>query len=151
MRAPALLLLLAGCAAEPDERQNRVSNVQENGVEAPPGPPPSAEDLALSRSAADSLRLYYERIGRRDWSGAFAMREPVAGVTLERFKDRYEPYEDHRATIGTPSLPTRHEGAVWVQVPVQLYGRMEGGRPFGSVRAVVLKRGPGEERWRIVS
>ena len=150
MRALSFLLLLAGCGGDGDERGNRARNVQENAA-APPTAAPSAQDLALSVAAADALRLYYERIGRRDWRGAFAMREPAPGLTLERFAASFERYEDYRATVGIPSLPARQDGAVWVQIPVQLYGRMRSGRPFGSAGAITLKREAGAEAWRIVS
>jgi len=150
MRAFALLFLLAACGAEEDERGNRIGNRQENAVSAPAAQP-SAEDIAVSTAAAEALRLYYDRIGRRDWPAAFAMREPAPGLTLERFAASFERYEDYRATVGTPSLPARQDGFVWVQVPVQLYGRMRDGRPFGSVGAVMMRRPGGGGGWRIVS
>ena len=146
MRAFALVLLVAGCAEE-------AGNNAQNSAEAPPGaasPEPSAEDLALSRSAADALRLYYDHIARRDWPAAFAMRESQPGLTLERFVAGYERYRDYRATVGVPSLPARQDGVVWVDAPVQLYGRMADGSPFGSVGRVLLKRPPGSDRWTIV-
>jgi hypothetical protein len=150
MRGAVLILLLAGCGAQEQERGGRAANAQENAAAAPPAAV-SAEDMALSAAAAEALRLYYDRIGRGDWRGAFAMREPAPGLTLERFAASFERYEDYRATVGTPSLPARQDGELWVQVPVQLYGRMVGGRPFGSVGAVMLKRARGGEAWRIVS
>jgi hypothetical protein len=148
MRAFALLILLAGCGGAAEDQP---ANGAANRAAAPTAPPPSAQDVALSRGAADALRLYYERIGRRDWSGAFAMREPAPGLTLERFAANYERYRDYRATVGMPSLPARQDKAVWVQVPVQLYGRMRDGSPFGSVGMIVLRRGPGADGWKIQS
>lgn len=148
MRASALLILLAGCT---DAAQDPPANNLGNVAAAPRAPPPSARDVALSRGAADALRLYYQRIGRRDWSGAFAMREPAPGLTLERFAANYERYRDYRATVGMPSLPAHQDGAVWVQVPVQLYGRMRDGSPFGSVGMIVLRRGAGRDSWKIQS
>jgi hypothetical protein len=147
MRAFALLLLLAGCRGEP---QDRAANVVENGVRAQGTAPPAA-DVEVSRAAASALRLYYDHIGRREWRAAFSMRQPEPGLTLERFVANCERYEDYRATVGVPSLPARQDGGIWVQVPVQLYGRMRGGRPFGSVGAVMLRRAAGDDRWRILS
>ena len=148
MRVLALLLLLSGCGGE---QEQRAANVAQNEVVAPRAPPPSPQDVALSRSAADALRLYYDRIGRREWSAALAMREPAPGLTLERFAANYERYADYRATVGMPSLPARQNGAVWVQIPVQLYGRMRDGSPFGSVGMMMLRRDAGERRWKILS
>ncbi|HYJ30315.1 MAG TPA: hypothetical protein VEW25_08250 [Allosphingosinicella sp.] len=147
MRAIALLALLAGCGGEPE---NRAANQAENGVRAQSMSPPAA-DLELSRAAAAALGLYYEHLGRRAWRAAFAMRQPEPGLTIERFVANYQRYEDYRATVGVPSLPARRDGDIWVQVPVQLYGRMRGGRPFGSVGAVTLKRAAGDNRWLILS
>jgi hypothetical protein len=148
MRALAFLLLLAGCGADNEGREVAAANVQEKA--AAPAAPPSAEDVALSVAAADSLRLYYRRIFERDWAGAFAIREPASGLTLGRFAANFERYQEYRATVGMPSLPARQDGAVWVQIPVQLYGRMSDGSPFGSAGAIVLKRAAGSEEWRIV-
>ena len=147
MRFLVLLVLLAGCGGE----ETRTKNEVRNAVEAPAAPPPSAHDIALSRAAADALRLYYDRLARREWRDAFAMRAPAPGLTLERFTANYELYEDYRATVGVPSPPARQDGAVWVQVPVQLYGRMHDGSPFGSVGVIMLRRDAGSQRWRILS
>lgn len=148
MRFLAVLVLLAGCGAEEERAQ---ANVAQNNVAAPPAAPPAPEDVALSRAAADALRLYYDRLGRREWRAAFAMRAPAPGLTFARFVANYERYRDYRATVAMPSLPGRRDGAVWVQVPVQLYGRMRDGTPFGSVGVMMLKREAGEERWKIQS
>ena len=149
MRLLAVLVLLAGCTAE---EEHAPANVADKAAAAPPAaPPPTSEDVALSRAAADTLRLYYDRLGRREWRAAFAMRAPAPGLTLERFAANYERYRDYRATVAMPSLPARQNGAVWVQVPVQLYGRMRDGSPFGSVGVMMLKREAGEQRWRIQS
>ena len=148
MRALAFTILLAGCGGE--EESARADGL-ENKVEAPAQPPPSAEDAALSSDAAASLRLYYDHLARREWRAAFAMRASAPGLTLERFAANYERYEAYLATVGAPSLPARQDGAVWVQIPVQLYGRMRDGSPFGSVGMMVLRREERGGRWTILS
>ncbi|HEX8366228.1 MAG TPA: hypothetical protein VF603_13185 [Allosphingosinicella sp.] len=111
----------------------------------------SAEDEAASRDAAAAVAQYYEAIARRDYPAAWRLREPNPGDTLERFAAGFAAYADYRATVGMPTLPARQDGAVWVAVPVQLYGRRRDGAPFGSVGRVTLKRAAGQDRWRIVS
>ena len=149
MRRFALFLLLAGCGRGGDEAQNSGGD---NRFEAPPAsvqPPPSAEELAASRAAADALSLYYDRIGRRDYRAAWALRERRPGLSFAAFAASFERYRDYRATVGVPSLPAEQDGTLWVDVPVQLYGRMRDGSPFGSVGRVTMKRPPGEQAWQV--
>jgi hypothetical protein len=147
MRRLALLLLLSSCGADPAEPQN-----QSSPTPAPVAavPAPSTEELQASRAAAAAVADYYEAIARRDYSAAWRLREPRPGDTLERFAAGFAPYADYRATVGMPTLPARQDGALWVAVPVQLYGRRRDGAPFGSVGRVTLKRAAGGDRWRIV-
>ena len=149
MRCVAFLLLLSGCGPDAVEPRNGSAPEPEE-IPAPAVPPPSAEDEQASRAAAATVTLYYEAIARRDYPAAWRLRDPAPGSTLERFAAGFELYEDYRATIGTPTLPARQGGALWVAVPVQLYGRRRDGAPFGSVGRVTLKRAAGEDRWRIV-
>jgi hypothetical protein len=147
MRRLALLLLLSSCGADPAEPQN-----QSSPTPAPVAavPAPSTEELQASRAAAAAVADYYEAIARGDYSAAWRLREPRPGDTLERFAAGFAPYADYRATVGMPTLPVRQDGALWVAVPVQLYGRRRDGAPFGSVGRVTLKRAAGGDRWRIV-
>lgn len=147
MRRLALLLLLSGCGSA--EEENRSGPVPK-GAPAPPVPAPSAEDDQASRAAAATVSDYYEAIARRNYPAAWRLRELRPGDTLERFAAGFALYADYRATVGMPTLPVRQDGALWVAVPVQLYGRRRDGAPFGSVGRVTLKRAAGEDRWRIV-
>lgn len=147
MRRLALLLLLSGCGSDPAEPQNRSSA---GPKAAAPVAAPTAEEEQQSRAAAAAVTAYYEAIARRDYPAAWRLREPRPGDTLERFAAGFAPYADYRATVGMPTLPARQDGALWVAVPVQLYGRRRDGAPFGSVGRVTLKRAAGGDRWRIV-
>lgn len=149
MRRLALLLSLSACGPDPAGPPDRTTPQAKAGA-APTVSAPSAEDEQASQAAAATVSLYYEAIGRRDYPAAWRLREPGPGGTLHRFAAGFEPYADYRATIGTPTLPARQDGALWVAVPVQLYGRRRDGAPFGSVGRVTLKREAGSDRWRIV-
>ena len=146
MRRLAFLLLLAGCdspAPTPPAAPKKAP------PRAEPGPPPAPEALADALAAAAALRLYYEHLGRRDYRAAWRLRERQRGLDFDRFAASFADYADYRATVGLPSLPAEAHGFVWVDAPVQLYGRRVDGRPFGSVGRVMMKRRVGTRAWRI--
>lgn len=149
MRHFALLLLLCGCGSDGDERRNGNAGAEANRATEQAYVPPPREDVATSQAAAEALRTYYAHIAGRDWAAAFAMRERQPGLSLDRFTDNFERYADYRATVGVPTGPAVQDGTIWVQVPVQLYGRMRDGSPFGSVGTVTMKRRSGERSWRV--
>ena len=152
MRRLALFLVfLGGCGSGGTPEEKAPANAAANAAATPDHPPPSQADIALSREAAEALRAYYGAIGRHDLGAAWRMREHRPGLAFDRYAASFERYADYRATVGVPSLPARQDGAVWVEVPVQLYGRMRDGAPFGSVGRVTMKREAGSREWRIVS
>ena len=147
MRRSFLLLLLAGCGGA-EKSQPPAANLHNQATAAPAPAPPTNEQLAESRAAAAALFLYYEHIAARDYRAAWALRERRPGLAFEVFAASFERYRDYRATVGVPSLPAEQDGTLWVEVPVQLYGRMRDGAPMGSVGRVMMKRVPGD-RWRV--
>ena len=140
------ILLLSACdsrepanvAAPADKAGNQVGASE-----------PTREQIEDAQAAAGALRLYYEHIGRGDYPAAWRMREERPDYAA--FERNFAAYEDYRATVGVPSLPIEDRGFVWVEVPVQLYGRWRGGAPFGSVGRVTLKRRAGTGAWRIAA
>jgi len=99
------------------------------------------------------VRDYYRLIGARRFDEAWALR--VKGkLTATQFAQSYGAYRTYRATVGNPSEPQRAGGFEFVEVPVQLYGQMMDGRPFGSagtitLRRVAVKEGAGRQHWQI--
>lgn len=144
-----LFLLAAGC----DRADPRDEGEAPPAAARPAGRVPSPAELADAERAASVLRLYYERIGRRDYAGALALREPPPGAAAARFSDRFAAsfarYGEYRATVHLPTLPVEAGGYVWLEVPVQLYGRMRDGRPFGSVGQVTMRRPARGGDWRL--
>jgi len=116
---------------------------------APEARVPTADELADAQAAAAILRLYYERIGRRDYAGALELREHGPGLTAERLAEGFADYADYRATVHVPTIPIESDGFVWLEIPVQAYGRMRDGRPFGSVGQVTMRRPVGGGDWRL--
>lgn len=147
MRHTLILLLLAGCGGA-EKSEPPAANLQNEASGAPAPAPPTDEQLAHSRGAAAALSLYYSHIAGRDYRAAWALRERRPGLAFEAFAASFANYRDYRATVGVPSLPAEQDGTIWVDVPVQLYGRMRDGTPFGSVGRVTMKRAPGDG-WRV--
>ena len=102
-----------------------------------------------AQGAANVLQTYYALIERGQYDEAFRLREPgKRGPTLEQFIASFSHYAEHHATVGAPSQIAAASGSSYVEVPVQLYGRMKSGKPFGTVGTVTLRR-KGSKDWRI--
>lgn len=145
MKYHFLLLALAAAACDSaDPPANRA----EKAAAAAPARVPSAAELADAEAAAAVLRLYYARIGRRDYAGALALREH-SGLTAERFAESFAAYSDYRATVHVPTIPIESDGFVWLEIPVQTYGRRHDGSPFGSVGQVTMRRPARGGDWRL--
>jgi hypothetical protein len=99
--------------------------------------------------AGATLRAYYDAIARRDYRAAWDLRENRPGLGFDRFAASFAIYADYRADVGTPSFPAQGDGSVWIDAPVQIYGRRTNGERFGSVGRVMLKRPAGGGGWRI--
>jgi hypothetical protein len=106
-----------------------------------------------AQGAANLLQTYYALIEAGKYAEAFRLREPSEGVTLDRFAESFDRFSEHHANVGAPSEPQGAAGSLYVEVPVQLYGRLKDGRPFSNAGTVTLRRSnsvPGGSReWRI--
>ena len=106
-----------------------------------------------AQSAANVLQTYYALIEAGKYAEAFRLREPSESLTLDRFAASFERFSEYHANIGAPSEPQGAAGSLYVEVPVQLYGRLKDGRPFSNAGTVTLRRSnnvPGGSReWRI--
>ena len=110
---------------------------------------PAPAAAARAEQAAQLLKTYYGLIEAGDYAAAYRLREPSANVTPGMFAGNFARYAEHRATIGTPSEPVAAEGWLYVEVPVQTYGQMKNGAPFGSAGTVTLRRREKGGEWRI--
>jgi hypothetical protein len=145
-----LLGLLPGCESEapPPKHQPKPEHTS-------PAPPPPAEAQKPagiaegSGEAADVAKLYYSLIQARDYAEAYALREPAeAAPTLDAFTANFERHADYRVTVGTPSQPVESGGWIYVEVPVQCYGRFKDGSPLASAGMLTLRKREGGQ-WRI--
>lgn len=151
MRALLLVLLLAACGGPDAATAPPAAN---HAAAEPVQPPrvPTAAERADMEAATATLRSYYDALGRGDHRAAWRLREQRPGLSFEAFAASFDVYETYRADIGTPSFPGEAGGFVWIDAPVQLWGRRRDGRPFGTVGRVMLRRPAGDARrsaWRI--
>lgn len=151
MRSLALALLLSACAEErpapPPEPE------LEAKAAAAPAASPAAEDrvpVQGGEDAAQVIQTYYALIEARKYAEAYKLREPAPGAPgLEAFAANFDRYAEYHATIGTPSEPVESGGWLYVEVPVQPYGRMKDGSPLASAGTLTLRRRASGGGWRI--
>jgi len=162
----ALLSLLAACGGEQSSGHSLANTAVETQTQPEPvarlqpapkeslpeGPsaPTSAQD------AATVVETYYALIEAGKYAEALKLRWDGDRIGLDRFTANFEPYSEYRATVGAPSEIQGAAGSLFVEIPVQLYGRMKDGKPFGSVGNITLRRVndvpgsiPEQRRWRI--
>lgn len=110
-----------------------------------------------AQGAANVLQTYYALIEQGDYDAAYALRSPSAdGPSAAEFAASFERYAEYHAQIGAPSNIEGAAGSLYVEVPVQIYGRLKDGKPFSSAGTVTLRRSndvPGstaeQRRWHI--
>ena len=150
--AAAAFASLAGCGEEapprpPEEKRESRASVPST-VPTTPRAARQAATSAESDDAATVLRRYYAMIEDRHYAEAHALREPGA-TDAAAFAAHFASFESHRATVGAPSEPAEADGWRYVEVPVQTYGAMKDGSPFGSAGTVTLRRPKSGGPWRI--
>ena len=148
MRRTFLLLVLAlvGCGrdepAPPSEKPK--------ARPLAPAPPPRAA-TPLPRSERDDvqvgdasavLRRYYDHIEAGRFREAWAMRSDRE-EGLERFRQNFAAYDRYQVTLGRPTEPVEAGGWTYVEVPIQILGTLKGGKGFGSVGNITMRRATG--------
>lgn len=176
--ALALVAACAGCERQETAPDNgeamKMANVSIAPVPAPsaiqagePGGLPDESNLVeegpidpkSAQGAGQILQSYgalLERArfaeARRLWFGSGA----ASGLSEEGFAEAYGKYAEIHAEIGAPGRLEGAAGSSYVEIPLRLYGRFKGGRPFNSVGTATLRRVnevPGstdeQRRWQI--
>lgn len=146
MRPLFLLILLAGCGAEEAREPRNAAKAQ---TPAAAVRVPTAAEIEDMEAAAATLGAYYAHLGQRDYRSAWALREQRPGLSYERFAASFDIYADYNAGVGSPSYPAAADGWVWIDAPVQTWGRRKDGGRFGNVGRVLLKRRAGSSDWKI--
>lgn len=168
--APLLaMLVLAGCGGAARDEGNATPVPEERPAAKPPadiapeaqpvpGPesPVAPDGAADAEAAAEVVRTYYALIAARRYDEAWRLRSNGSGKAPPEFVEQFAAHSELRATVGTPSRIEGAAGSLYVEIPVQLYGRRTDGAPFASAGTITLRRSndvPGataEQRsWRI--
>lgn len=114
----------------------------------------AAPAIAAEPSPEGVTRSYFALIGAHRY--AAARRVSGAEVPLARFIAAFRPYRTYHASVGRAGDGEGAAGSTYVEVPVRIYGRLRGGRPFSGRGSVTIRRVndiPGataaERRWHI--
>ena len=181
--ASASIILLAACsdfepqaapqsgvnagapAAATNEFREASKPAQNEGAEpsptadtAPATETGQGDEASKAKQVADA---YFAAISDKRLGDAWNLRAKGTGDNAESrkaFFDHYSGYQEFHATVGNPGPVEGAAGSLYTEIPVQLYGRVSDGKPFGSAGIVTLRRTndvPGstvEQRsWRIYS
>lgn len=115
-----------------------------------------SEDSA--QGAANVVQTYFALIGEKKYGEAYDLWQPdSAGATRAAFVQGFDKYTQYDAQIGAPGRIDSGAGQRYVEVPVQLYGRLKSGEAFHKLGKVTLHRVDGgidgataaQKRWRI--
>jgi hypothetical protein len=167
------LLLAAACskqsavapANEAEPAANEITIVENEAPLNPPAPgepgglpddrTPISEgaiDPKSGQGAGQVLQSYFALAE----SGRFAEANKLWSVGVERLD--LTGYREVHANIGAPGNVEGGAGSVYVEIPVQLYGRLKDGKEFNSRGTMTLRRvndvpGSTEEqrRWHIMN
>ena len=101
--------------------------------------PPSHEDEQETDDAAAVLRRYYDHIEAGRYRDAWAMRS-ASEEGLERFERNFAAYDRYQVTLGHPTRPVEAGGWTYVEIPIQILGTLKGGKGFGSVGSITMRR-----------
>ena len=150
--------LLFACSDQPVP-PSETNNAAELGVDVllePPAPgqpgglpddrTPISEgpiDAASAQGAGQVLQSYFALIeaGRhaeawRLWSDGGR----ASGMSEAQFAASFAPYAEYHANIGAPGRIEGAAGSAYVEVPVQVYGRLGSGAPFNRRGTMTLRR-----------
>jgi hypothetical protein len=142
------LLLLVACGREDPIPRSEGENVA--AIPVPAAPPANAvpvvardgEGREKAEGAARMLRRYYDHLEAGRYREAWQMRGG-GEEGFERFTRNFATYDRYRVTLGPPTPPVEADGWTFVEVPIQILGTLKGGKGFGSVGSVTMRRASG--------
>jgi len=113
----------------------------------PVDPAPIAEgsiDPDSAQGAAQVAQGYYGLLEEKRFEDAQDLWNATGAIGSQddaHFAARFRGFSEIHAHIGAPSEPEGAAGSIYVNVPVQVYGRIAAnGRPWHMLRQVVLRR-----------
>lgn len=112
-----------------------------------------------AQGAANVVQIYYASLGAKDYPAAWKLWNnggAASGMSADAFAKSFDQYDSYNANIGAPGQIEGAAGSLYVEVPVQVYGRRKDGREVHMLGSATLRRAndvPGstaEQRsWRI--
>ena len=114
---------------------------------------------ASAQGAAHVVETYYGLLEAGRYAEAWRLWSDggrASGMSRDQFAASFARYREYHARIGAPGAIEGAAGSLFVEVPVQVYGRLADGRPFNMLGPVTLRRVndvPGataeQRRWHI--
>lgn len=112
-----------------------------------------------AQGAADVLQVYFALIGEKKYAQAWALwgrGGEASGLSRDAFAASFDKYHQYNGLVGAPGRIEGAAGSLYVEVPVQVYGRLKTGEEvhmYGPMRLRRVNDVPGstpEQRlWRI--
>ena len=172
----AVLLLSAGCTPGSESKEGSdKAPTPPAAAEAPLDPPEPGEPGGLAddrmpvsevpfapesaQGAANVVQSYFALIEQGRYGEAWRLWSDggqASGMSEAQFAAAFDRYREYHARIGAPGEIEGAAGSLYVEVPVQAYGRLSSGEPFNRLGSVALRRvndvpgsTPEQRRWHI--
>lgn len=146
MKRLMLLLLLAACSREAEQP---TSNLQNDA--APPAPVPAAENIVAvpvpdrrsPEAAFAVLRGYFSAIADRRYTDAYRSWSDsgrATGMSEAQFAAGFAKFGEYRGTAGAPGRMEGAAGSSYIDIPVEITGRLKSGERFRQTGTMTLRR-----------
>lgn len=141
------------------QNQASVNALPGNDMETPLNPPAPGEPGGLpddktpvseapftetsAQGAANVVQIYYALLEAKKYEPAWKVWQDegrASGMTFDEFKESFSKYREYHANIGAPGRIEGAAGSLYVEVPVQVYGRLNTGDEFNMLGSVQLRR-----------
>jgi hypothetical protein len=114
-----------------------------------------------AQGAANIVQTYYALIGEKKYAAAWRLwsgEGEANGMSVSDFAASFDKYREYHANVGAPGEIEGAAGSSYVEVPVQVYGRLKDGPPFNMAGPIALRHVndvPGasteQRKWHIYS
>ncbi len=114
-----------------------------------------------AQGAANVVQTYYALIGEKKFAQARRLWDhggENSGMAEAAFARSFDVYSEYRGNVGAPGDIEGAAGSLYIEIPVQPYGRLKSGQPEYRIGIARLRRindveGSTEEqrRWHIVA
>jgi len=154
-----LLALLAACAPGGEEAVNLETNDEaagpreaqvENRIAAP------VPDQRSPEAAAQVLKDYFRLLAEKKFSEAHRLWTTESELSDGAFAGSFETYREYRGTITGPGRMEGAAGSSYIDLPVEVTGRVKSGERFKQTGTFTLRRvndvpgaTPEQLQWRI--